>query len=187
MKNILSLLTLLLISIFSFSQIQSSKADGGTVLTKLGYGITVNEGSTLKRDWITLNDPTCPVQLNNVGINTNYDDSRYSFRPVGEISVSEPIVAYEIHHVLYNVFGEYMQTLSNQQVKDISGTLSFGKYSSWYASENDVSEYFIVVSYVSNVRTKNGVIWKYKPKEIKEELNKTKINYEEGFVPKQGK
>jgi hypothetical protein len=185
MKKNSSLLLAFLISITSNSQIQSLKTDGGSVITKLGYGISVNEGSNLKREWITLNDPKCPVQLKNVGINTFYTDSRYGFKSVGEVSVSEPITAYELHHILYNVFGEYIKTLSNQEVLDISESKSISKLSSWYASENEVSEFLFVVTYVANVRTLTGTIWKYNSQEIKAELNKIKINYEEGFSPKQ--
>lgn len=180
---------LILVSALSFcvlicnSQIQSSKIDGGTVVLKLGYGVILNEGSSLKRDWVMLNDAKCPVQLNNVGISAVYGDSKYSFKPVGDISVSEPITAYEIHHVLYNVFGEHIKTLSNQEVIDISDKSSFGKYSSWYASENEVSEYLFVVSYVANVRTKSGTIWRYKANVIKEELEKIKITYEADYAP----
>ena len=36
-------------------------ADGGSMVTQLSGSIAVNKGSTLRRRWVILNDPTCPV------------------------------------------------------------------------------------------------------------------------------
>lgn len=183
MKNVFIIIQIMSLTLKSFSQITVTKIDGGSVITKLGFNININDGSTLIRDWIMLNDANCPVKLENVGINTSYTDRSYSFKPVGEILVTESIVAYEIHHVLYDVFGNHMKTLSNQEVADISDKKGFDKYSSWYANENNVSEYFIAVSYIANVRTKAGKVWRYKPVSVKEELQKLQITYEDSYVP----
>ena len=77
-----------------------------------------------------------------------------------------------------------MKTLSNTEITDIDGQKEFSKYSSWYASENNVSEYLICVSYVSNIRTKSGKIWHYNFKALKDQLNKLEISFEEGYLPK---
>lgn len=166
----------------AYCQLEVKKVNGGSVITKLGMGIKVNDGSSLSREFIIINSPTCPLQLEGVGIITTYSNS-YSYVPVGTITPKEPITAYEVHHVLYNVFGEHMKTLSNQTVIDISATTNFSKYSSWYANENGVSEYFICVSYVANVRTANNVVWHYDLKEIQVELNKIKLQFDESYEP----
>jgi hypothetical protein len=127
------------------------------------------------------------MQIADVGIKTVYASPGYEFKPVGNVMAKEPITAYDLHHVLYNVFGEHIKTLSNQDVKDIEGTQEFSKYLSWYASENNISEYLICVSYVANVRTKEGTIWHYGYGPIKEQLNKLKIAFEEGYAPKEDK
>jgi hypothetical protein len=153
-------------------------------MLKIGLGIKVNDGSSLKREQITINDSNCPVQLSDIGIVPSYSSSRYSFEPTGSITTQEPITAYEIVHLIYNVFGEHMKSLSNTAITDIDGQSFFRPYSSWYASENNVSEYLICISYVSNVRTKSGKIWHYNFKALKEQLNKIEFTFEEGFVPK---
>lgn len=183
MKKLIIVICYLILTKSANSQISTVKLNGGSVVTKLGYGISVNDNSTLTRDWVILNDATCPVQLNGVGVNVLYSENRYSFKPEGDLNISEPITAYEIHHVLYDVFGGHIKTLSNFEVQDLSQTSKFDKYSSWYASENQVSEYFICVSYVAKIRTQKGVIWRYNPLEIKSELKKIQLNYEEGFAP----
>ena len=184
MKRI-SLVTLcLLYSIISFSQLTVSKKEGSSVVTKLGLGIKVNDGSSLKREQTTINDASCPIQLNDVGIETSYSGERYSFKSTGGLTTKEPIVAYEIIHLIYNVFGEHMTTLSNTQIIDIDGQKEFSKSASWYASGNNVSEYLICVSYVSNVRTKSGMLWHDNYKALKDQLDKLEIAFEEGYLPK---
>jgi hypothetical protein len=73
---------------------------------------------------------------------------------------------------------------SKTQISDIDGQQIFSPTSSWYATENNVSEYFICISYVANVRTKSGQIWHYNFTAIKEQLHKLKIAFEEGYLPK---
>lgn len=182
MKKIPVFLLLICLSSNVFSQLAVNKINGGSVITKLGMGIKVNDGSTLTRDFIIINAANCPLQLSDVGINTAYTNS-YNFVPVGTIAPKEPITAYEVHHVLYNIFGEHIKTLSNQSITDINAATGFSKYSAWYASENNVSEYLICVSYVANVRTSNGTIWHYDYKGIQAELDKIKLKYDEDYVP----
>lgn len=144
----------------------------------------VNKGSNLTREWVVLNDGSCPVQLaNSVGINTTYRDHSYRFTPTGNIETSEPITAYEVHHVLYNVFGEHLVTLSNMEIADIIGSSVMNKNVSWYATDNQINEYISCISYVANVKTKAGIIWRYNYLAIKHELNKIQIAYEENYRP----
>jgi hypothetical protein len=184
MKKITIFALCLFYSIVSFSQLTVSKKEGSSVVTKLGMGIKVNDGSSLKREQTTINDASCPIQLSDIGVETSYSSSSYSFKPTGSLTTKEPIVAYEVTNLIYNVFGEHMKTLSNTEITDIDGQKEFSKYSSWYASENNVSEYLICVSYVSNVRTKSGKIWHYNFKVLKDQLNKLEISFEEGYLPK---
>jgi hypothetical protein len=179
-----SILAIILFSSFCcYSQLSVEKKEGSSVVTKLSMNIKVNDGSTLKREYITINDSNSPIQLQSVGVETSYSSS-YSFKPIGSMTAKEPIVAYEVVHQIYNVFGEHMKSLSNTEIIDFESQKEFSKYSSWYASENNVSEYLICVSYVSNVRTKAGKLWHYNFKALKEQLNKLEIVFEEGFEPK---
>jgi hypothetical protein len=180
-SKIIAFLFLLYVS--AYGQIQVIRTDGGAVVTNLGYNIQVNKGSTLKREWITLNDTTCPIQFNgSVGITTSYAERSYSFNASGTINPKEPIVAYEVLHVLYDMFGEHIKTLSNKKVIDINSSVGF-ENPSWYGSETQISQFLFCVTFVSNVRTAKGVIWRYNPQPIKEELNKIKIQYEAGYEP----
>jgi hypothetical protein len=144
----------------------------------------INEGSSLTREWIVLNDSECPVQLaNSVGINTVYRDRSIRFTPTGNIKASQPITAYQILHVLYDVFGEHIKTLSNVDIKDINGDKSLNDKGSWYATDNQISEYSRCVSFVSKVKTSEGIIWNYNPVAIMTELAKVEIKYKEEYHP----
>ncbi|MBK9402366.1 MAG: hypothetical protein IPN36_16435 [Bacteroidetes bacterium] len=123
-------------------------------------GDKINEGSTLSRDYYLINAKDCPLQLSNVGIKTSYR-TRGAFTSTDKVIPSEPIAAYEVHHVLYNIFGEHIRTLSNDAVSDLKLPTDFNQDFNWYASINDVSEYLICVSYVAKVRTLNRTIWRY--------------------------
>lgn len=151
MKKVSIIFICIAMSLVSYSQITITKKEGGSVVTKLGYGIVVNEGSTLIREKIILNDADCLIQLEDEGIETKYSDRSYSFSSTGICTTKEPISAYEIHHVLYNVFGEDMVTLSSKEIRDIKIMKRFENSSSWFASESDVRGYFVLCFFVAKL------------------------------------
>lgn len=159
------------------------KFNGGSVKLKLGYGVVINENSSLERTCYVLNDTLSPLRLYSAGITTYYYDSRYRFKSKGAIEVSKGVKAYEIHHVLYDVFGKHIKTLRETEVADIYGSKKLSDTGAWYANENQVEEFLTSVSYVAYVLTDDGKVWKYNPEKIKQELRKIEISYEEGFAP----
>ena len=152
-------------------------------MTEVGTDYKVNLGSTLTRDWFTLNYTGCPLQLKNIGLSTFFDQ-KYYFTPKGDLTAKDSIAAYEIHHMIYDVFGRHIKTLRNFVCKDNKGDFKFNDGWSWQADLDDVSEYMICVSYVAYVRTKDGKVWKYNPDEVKLELSKSQIVYEKSYDPK---
>ncbi len=163
-------------------QLKTTKIDGGSVVLKLGFGISVNENSTLKRDFILINDESCPLTLDNVGVVPNFVQNSYTFKATGSVFAKELITAYELHHVLYDVFGKHIKTLSLTDVTDANGIKVLDKFS-WRAYENQVSQYLICVSYVAAVRSASGGIWRYDIGRIKEELQKIELEYDSTYAP----
>jgi hypothetical protein len=164
--------------------IKISKVDGGSVITELGYGIKVNKNSLLHRTWIILNDSSCPIQLINSGINTKFSKREYSYKAMGEIKTSEIISAFSIRFILYDIFGRHIKTLSATEVTDIQANSSFQleDIGSWRAWENEVSELLTIVSFVANVRTETGMIWRFNDKAITEELDKIQLQFTSGVL-----
>lgn len=162
--------------------------DGGSVVTNLSYGIAVNKGSKLRRRWFVLNDSGCPVKLKDVGINTiytaggSYSAGGYSYEAAGTLQASQPIQAVEVRHLLFDLWGERMSTLSNDVVKELEAgvALELKGEGTWYASENDVAELLSVVSYIAHVRTAEGRIWRYDPRRVLDQVQKVRLHLDAG-------
>lgn len=173
---------LLLLASFAVAQIDESKAlhlpgdrklvlvafDGGPNITNLGYNIRVNDKSSLRRKWVVINDPTCPVQISHAGIETVVDSgiSGYAFRAKGEIVAKDPISAYTVTFVIYDPFGERIESLGLTRVQDLEGSQDLGDKFRWTANENDVSEYLSSVVFVRKVLTKAGKAWSFSEKDL---------------------
>jgi hypothetical protein len=157
---------------------------GGPVLTDLGYGIQVNKGSTLQRSFVVINDPGSPVILRGTGINTKYGSDHYSFTPIGSVSASEAIAAFDVRYVLYDMYGYPMKTLAGSHVKDIAANTPFNleNTGSWYSVESDVSGYLTVGVFVANVRTAAGKVWRFNEKSVSRELSKLNLKVSESSL-----
>ncbi len=165
--------------------LQVSTKDGGSVVTSISEDIKVNKGSSLRRTWIALNDPACPLQLIGAGIETQYrGTSGYRFYGVGSAKPLNPMQALEIRYILYDTFGDHIKTLSQTLVVDIKATSAFNleEENEWYASENDVSELLTVVAFVAQVRTSDGKIWRYDEKAVNSELGKIEVKVATGVL-----
>ena len=162
-------------------------SDGGSVVTDLGFKIKVNDGSTLHRHWIVINDPTAPVSLSGVGINTVYRSQsyggEYEYVDVGHGLAKVPIQALEIRFMLFDVWGQHLKTLSLAEVRDFAPNqvidLSEGGRVSWRTYENEVSEMLSVVCFVGSVRQADGTIWSMDAKKILGEVGRIKVKLSE--------
>jgi hypothetical protein len=165
-------------------ELKTEVVDGGPAVTDLGYNVQVNKGSTLHRSFAIINDPSAPIQLAGTGVNTRYGRDRYSFVPVGTVSPSEALTAFEVRFVLYDVFGNRLKTLSAMHVTDMPGGSSIGiaDIGSWYAFEAEVSELLTVAAFVANVRTASGKVWRANEKKVTEELEKLNLKVTSGTL-----
>jgi hypothetical protein len=185
MKKIYFITIGLYVCFLSYSQISLLRTNAGPSTYKsFSQNKKLNEKSSLQREWIILNDEKCPIQLrNDVGIQLTIQTTGFRFYATGTVVPTEPVAAYEVHHILYNVFGEHSTTLSNVDIADINAPTNMNDGNTWYAADNQVFEYLSCVSYVAIVKTNAGSIWRYNPLDIKQELNKIQIEYEEGYKP----
>ena len=144
-----------------------SRASGGSATTKLGYGISVNPGSSLEREWITAHDTTMPAFLDStVGIRTiyksggGYSSGEYQYVSSVRIKARDSVAAIEIRFVLFDIWGNFVKTLSDTEIEDIPG----GSYRSFTPrwriwDENEVSEHYASVAYISRIRTTAGKVY----------------------------
>jgi len=154
--------------------IQTTNFDGGPVITELSPTIKVNEHSSLHRTWYVFNDVSCPLQIQQMGIEVVYargSASGFKFNRQGSAKITHDIAAMEIRHVLFDVFGEHMKTLYSVEIEDLTATDLFTfPAARWDAREDVVREYLTEVTFVSQVRTQDGKIWRYSEKAISKEF-----------------
>lgn len=168
------------------ADIQSAVKDGGSVVVRgerspagSVYG-GANEGSTLRRSWVTLDDTESPLALEGAGVSVSGRPANRSFGVVGNIRPRVPISAFEVRFILFDMFGGHLKSLSKMEVKDLAVgdevTLSDMRPrwrragADWEASSGEVRELLTVVSFVAQVRTRAGVVWQYNEDAILQRL-----------------
>lgn len=166
------------LAVVAHADIEMTVKDGGSVVTESEPGAFVymtNEGSTLVRSLITLDDTDSPVALVDSGLAVQSHGDWYG--PIGSAHPRMPISAFEIRFVLFDVFGNHLATLSRLQIKDFdAGTkvplsekyLPLGRVG-WQAG-GTIRRLLTVVSFVAQVRTRDGLVWQYDERAIVESL-----------------
>ncbi len=139
------------------------RSEGTSIVTNLGYNVTLNKGSTLRREWFVIRDDAAPVQIEGAaGVNVIYKSERssgqYQYQIPYQLKAKEPVTAVEIRVHVLDVFGRLLKTLSATEVIDFSETRGFeGNWRIW--SENEASEAFASVAYVAQARTASGRVY----------------------------
>lgn len=137
-----------------------TRDSGGTIQTDLGRGVVLNKNSSLTREWIAVHDPALPVKLiGTPGVRTVYVPNRvsgeYQYTARSSVEIKEPIVALSIKFLLFDVWGNHIKTLLLSEVRDMkSATDVSGDWRVY--SENEVSEFYASIAYISHVRTQSG-------------------------------
>lgn len=139
---------------------------GTSVATDLGYGIKLNKGSSLKREWFVVRDADAPASVEgDAGVMVNFKAgertsvSQYQYTFGYQVSAKEPITAFELRVHVLDIFGRLLKTLSATEIVDQPiGKMGFvGTWRIW--SENEASEAFASVVYIAKVRTAGGRVY----------------------------
>jgi hypothetical protein len=137
----------------------------------------INEKSTMHRSFLDIDDPTCPIQLSRVGVFTTFNEGNFVYRATGTILPSEPIVAFDVTLVLYDAFGDRIETLGLVRIADINAGEAYdlSPRANWQASEGEVTRLLTVVAFVSRVRTASGRVWRLSEKPILDEIQRVPL------------
>jgi hypothetical protein len=137
--------------------------DGGSITTQLGYGIAVAKGSSLKREWIAVQEPSAPAQFEGTpGVATVYDSKQYGgdylYRAKFKLAFTSDVRAFEVRFLLFNVWGEHVTNLVSSEVEDVAsgGTKEYA--ANWNVTASDVAEHYASIAYVARVRLADGRI-----------------------------
>jgi hypothetical protein len=118
-----------------------------------------------------VNDPTCAVQLLETGIESRYlSGGNFVFRKVGSATARESISAVEISLMLFDLWGSHIRDLAVLKVTEISKGAEVPRDSEWATDGLEVTQFMTSVSYVKQVRTSDGKIWRADTRAILEKL-----------------
>ncbi len=140
------------------------------------YRTTLNEGSTLKKEAVLINDPTSPVKITNQSFEVEYEDRQFTWVGNTKISVSAEITGLKITHVVYDVFGQHVKSLANTEIKDFN-VQEISLSGEWRAYDSEATSMLTHVSFISRVRYKDGSQWVYDERAVADEI--ANLNLEE--------
>jgi hypothetical protein len=158
-KNLLGLFVLVLVAVPAFSQQYDVKRENEAPITFKLIGVEINEGSSLQRESVLLNDPDCPVQLIRARLRFADADGRLEIITSTHLSFVQSVAALEVRHILYDVFGRHMMNLSNLQVRDFPAKPNLFSATWRPLEENVTTELLTTVTYVARVRLEDGSQW----------------------------
>ncbi len=139
---------------------EASRAQDAPFAFTSMFGGTFNKGSSLMRESILLNDPDCPVQITKTQTRFDLVKSNFDYVSTNEFETKKAIAAVSIHHAVFNVFGRYMDNLSDIDVadRDVGRQSKEGR---WKSLGDYVPTLLTTVTYVSRVRLSDGTQWVY--------------------------
>lgn len=165
-----------LIAITAHSEVQRTVADGGSVLTRLEHDATeramwshledINDGSSLRRLWVTLNDTECPLRITDMTFLTEGRSGNIFFKVGGTMRPSVPLSAYEVRFLLFDIFDSLLTTFTIREVNDHDIDAQIPLAATWGVGRSDVEVFLTVVAYVAQARTQDGAVWRYDKNEV---------------------
>ena len=163
-KVLIALMASIAATVSASAETTHTTADGGLVQTNLGYGIVVNDDSTLRREWVAVHDSNMPVAfVETPGVTTIFERDDYGgdywYSARYKLEVKQPLVAVSVNFILFDVWGERTKVLDATDIEDMEVGF-FPKDAKWRAySENEISEYYASVAYVARARGVDGQIY----------------------------
>lgn len=154
-----------------------SRGTGASVKVDLAMGIALNKASSLTREWVIINDPALPLQIEAGSAVPSYSQDRtrgsYRYRAEYTVKASDAVTAYEVRFLVLDVFGERQRLLSASELTDIAAESSHNHVGVWNLfSEADASTAFYSVGYVAAVRTASGQVYRARLPAVLAEIQK---------------
>ena len=109
----LQLLVLMLPSSAPFAlpedKLEVTELNGGSVMTDFP---AASEIAQPPLTWFVINDQSCPIRLEGMGMSVNEQDGNYSYATRGIATASSGISEMEVQFMLFDVQGTNMKSLS---------------------------------------------------------------------------
>lgn len=153
--------------LLAVSQAAVALAEDRTITTGDGgaVGISRDAETDLRRVWIAVHDPAVPVQLVGtpgvvtlIGVSDRYS-ARTRLGPQRRIAieVEQPVSAVEVRFLLFNIWGDFVRSLTAYELRDLSTGEHEFEPSDWPLVDLDEAElHYASVAYISRVRLQDG-------------------------------
>lgn len=154
-------------AVLAQSQVTVTTDTGGPMEITLLTGHVVNYGSTLQRQWATVHDSRMPVDLKGTqclkaAFNSGRGDGEFQYGSQYSVTASAPVAAFEVRFLAFDVFGNFVRTMTATKVVDLAAGAEQSFNSIWrIPSENEASEHFACLAFVAKARTAAGVVHEY--------------------------
>ncbi len=177
MRGIMAVAVVLICAGSLFAQVngdtglQVHEEDGGSVLVRTANG-SLNQGSSLKRRWLAIDDLSSPARLTRIGLFARFDEKEQMqfLAPFGTVSPAQMITAVEVRYLLFDVWGQRLRTLTLTRLADSSTNVDLRESTAWPAPESEVAQLVTVVAFAARVRTAQGQVWTYDPEKMLQEI-----------------
>jgi len=164
-----------------------TRGSGGSIKTDLGYGIMLNEKSSLEREWITIHDDSILANLiGTVGVRTvyesgkNYSSASLRYKVDYKIVIKEPLAAIEVRFLTFDIWGDHVNTLSTTEIVHMETGENPRFDAEWNIfSDNETIEHYASIAWIAKVRTKSGRVIKADHKKVLDEAVKFSKEFEQ--------
>jgi len=114
--------------------------------------VEFNKGSSLQRESVLFNDSSCPIQLSTNAMSFSYEGNRFRLSSAMHLSVDQPVMALEVRHILFDLFGRHMKNLSSLEAQDFAvGPLPL--HATWNLFDDNTPSQFTYYGYLCCTRT----------------------------------
>lgn len=159
-------------SVFSFAlgifgqtaAAETIRLSGSPMEFDIGYGIVVNEGSSLQRVALIVQDKRLPARIVDFTVKTPLNDS-WQYEIDYSVELDDPITTIEVRFIPFDVWGDTGTPLSSTTIQDIDGSI-WSDDGEWRLSETDAIKHYAMIAYVAQIKTADGRIIKANPDEV---------------------
>lgn len=156
------------------------RGEGEPMKQDIGYGVVVNDKSSLVREWSIVNDENLPVKLTSVRMKTRPSDRQWVYDILYKLEVDQEVSALEARFIPFNIWGEQERTLSATTIEDLE-TGERTLTGNWrILSENDAVEHYAVLGYIAQVKLADGTILRANAEDVVEEARRFSSDFTSG-------
>lgn len=156
------------LSLASPAYCETIRLQDGSMAFDIGYGMKVNENSTLQREILIIQDERLPAKLTNFRVRTAIPDRNWEYLINYDVEVTSDISAIEVRFIPFSIWGEKDVTLSSTNVADIK-VGQWSEKGSWRLDENDAVQHYAMIGFVAQVKLSSGEIIKINPELVVKE------------------